>query len=82
MERILIGAVDREGRVLHALGEPVSRMVINQYTFIDINSLVRWTVDGEEGWGEDQDMWPVHAFADARRARTSSTAARLAASRG
>jgi hypothetical protein len=42
-------------------------MIVNRHTFIDINSLVRWDLDGHEAWGEDQDMWPVHAFAETRR---------------
>ena len=41
------------------MGTPVSRMIINRHTFIDINSLIRWDLDGDEAWGEDQDMWPV-----------------------
>ena len=77
-ERIVVSAVDMEGRELRAVGEPVSRMIIDRHTFIDINSLVRWDFDGETAWGEDQDMWPVHTFAAARRAgafsRTTATA--------
>ena len=38
-------------------------MIINRHTFIDINSLVRWELDGAVAWGEDQDMWPVHRWA-------------------
>jgi hypothetical protein len=68
VERVEITATDAAGRQLRAVGEPVSRMIINRHTFIDINSLVRWDVDGQVAWGEDQDMWPVHAFAAARRA--------------
>ncbi len=67
--RVDITATDMAGRELRAVGEPVSRMIINRHTFIDINSLVRWDVDGATGWGEDQDMWPVHTYADARRRR-------------
>ena len=65
---VRIEAVDMDGRGLDAVGAPVSRMVVNRHTFIDINSLVRWEVGGQTGWGEDQDMWPVHTFAAARRA--------------
>jgi hypothetical protein len=64
---IVIDAHDRKGRRLRAVGEAVSRMIVNRHTFIDINSLVRWEVDGETAWGEDQDMWPVHTFAAFRR---------------
>jgi hypothetical protein len=68
IDRIVMNATDQEGRELRAVGTPVSRMIINRHTFIDINSLVVWDLDGAEAWGEDQDMWPVHTFAaDARR---------------
>ncbi len=65
--RVEIQAHDTEGRTLHALGEPLSRIVINRHTFIDINSLVRWEINGEGGHGEDQDMWPVHRWSRMRR---------------
>lgn len=66
---ITIDATDAEGRRLRAVGEPVSRIIINRHTFIDINSLIRWEIDGAVAWGEDQDMWPVHTFAARQRAR-------------
>lgn len=65
--RVEIQAHDTEGRTLHALGEPLSRIVINRHTFIDINSLMRWEINGEGGYGEDQDMWPVHRWSRMRR---------------
>ncbi|MEU1957246.1 DUF7065 domain-containing protein [Nocardia rhamnosiphila] len=60
---------DCDGRELNATGTPINRIVINRHTFIDINSVIRWTIDGvpAEGWGEDQDMWPVHAWAENHR---------------
>ena len=64
--RIELQAKDAEGREIVAVGEPVSRIIINRHTFIDINSLVRWTINGEIGWGEDQDMWPVHRWSRMR----------------
>ena len=70
--RVEIQAHDTEGRELHAVGEPLSRIVINRHTFIDINSLIRWKINGESGHGEDQDMWPVHRWSRMRRtARTA-----------
>ena len=68
IERVEVEATDMDGRELRAVGEPVSRMIVNRHTFIDINSLLRWDLDGDEAWGEDQDMWPVHTFAAASRA--------------
>jgi hypothetical protein len=65
--RITIEARDVAGRDMVASGVPVSRMVINRHTFIDVNSLIRWDLDGTIAWGEDQDMWPVHRWARTRR---------------
>jgi len=65
--RIELQARDADGREIVAVGEPVSRIIINRHTFIDINSLVRWDINGEGGWGEDQDMWPVHRWSRMRR---------------
>jgi hypothetical protein len=64
---IRIDANDVTGRRLVATGAPVSRLIVNRHTFIDINSLVRWNIDGVIGWGEDQDMWPVHGWAARQR---------------
>ncbi len=65
--RVTLVASDVEGRELVAAGVPVSRMIINRHTFIDVTSLVRWDLNGALAWGEDQDMWPVHRWARARR---------------
>ena len=71
--RVEIQARDAEGRELLAVGTPLSRIVINRHTFIDINSLIRWEINGEGGHGEDQDMWPVHRWSRMRRnARTAN----------
>jgi hypothetical protein len=67
--RITVTARDVRGRELNATGMPVSRIIINRHTFIDISSLVRWELDGALAWGEDQDMWPVHRWARERRDR-------------
>jgi hypothetical protein len=59
---------DADGRLLQARGVPVSRVILNRHTFIDINSLIHWDLNGREAWGEDQDMWPVHRWSRTRRA--------------
>ena len=75
--RVELRLRDREGRELEAVGEPVSRIVTNRHTFIDINSLVRWDLGGGEiAWGEEQDMWPVHRFARWRREQRGSASVR------
>ncbi len=68
--RVELHVSDQEGRELVARGEPVSRIIINRHTFIDISSLVRWDC-GDDGiaWGEEQDMWPMHRFARMMRER-------------
>lgn len=67
--RITLTGKDTEGRQFTAVGTPVSRIILNRHTFIDINSLIRWDIDGAVAWGEDQDMWPVHRWARFRRER-------------
>ena len=70
---IELDATDAEGRQLQAVGQPVSRIIVDRHTFIDSNSLVRWDVDGTEAWGEDQDMWPVHEWSSNGRARREAS---------
>jgi hypothetical protein len=53
---------DRDGRDFHAVGESVSRMAVNRHAAVTWTSLVRWSLDGQIGWGEDQDMWPVQQW--------------------
>ncbi len=65
--RVEIQARDADGRELLAVGTPLSRIVINRHTFIDVNSLTQWDINGEGGHGEDQDMWPVHRWSRMRR---------------
>ncbi|MGE0859668.1 MAG: hypothetical protein AB7I01_07960 [Gammaproteobacteria bacterium] len=67
--RITLTAQDAEGRELRAVGVPVSRIILNRHTFIDVNSLIRWDIDGVTAWGEDQDMWPVHRWSRLARER-------------
>ena len=46
-------------------------MIVDRHTFIDVNSLVQWDLDGRTAWGEDQDMWPVHDWSSRRREERS-----------
>ena len=65
---ITIEAIDDRGRRLHATGRRLSGIIINRHSFIDSNGLIAWTINGHPGHGEDQDMWPIHDWAAARRA--------------
>ena len=62
-QKIWIEAEDQLGRKLSAQGEAQSRIIINRHSFIDSMSLVRWSLDGTEAWGEDQDIWPIERWA-------------------
>lgn len=68
--QITLQGTDAKGRPFKATGTPVSRIIINRHTFIDINSLIRWELNGKLAWGEDQDMWPVHRWARRQREQT------------
>jgi len=76
VDRVEIDAQDANGDRFAASGRALSRITINRHSFIDVNSLVRWQVPGPRGgvewWGEDQDMWPVHRWAAARRSATGN----------
>ncbi|MGR3321206.1 MAG: DUF7065 domain-containing protein [Sagittula sp.] len=68
IDTIAIEGRDADGASFRAEGRPLSRIVINRHSFVDINSLIEWTFeDGTVAWGEDQDIWPVHEFSAMRR---------------
>ena len=75
ISEIRLEGVDVNGDAFSARGRSVSRIIINRHTFIDVNSLVRWELEGPGlepdtvWWGEDQDMWPVHTWSAAKRSR-------------
>ena len=69
MRRMVVDAVDSDGRVLHAEGESVSRMAIpiSGVHGVCWQSLVHWTINGVDAWGDDQDAWPLHQWSAFRR---------------
>ena len=66
---ITIDATDERGRTLHAEGQRMSGLIINRHSFIDSNGLIEWSIDGHQGHGEDQDMWPIHEWRSAASQR-------------
>jgi hypothetical protein len=70
--RIVIEGRDERGRNLEAVGTRLSGIIINRHSFIDSNGLIAWSINGHEGDGEDQDMWPVHDWAAFRRESRSA----------
>jgi len=68
--RVLVTAVDEEGRELRAEGECVNRlMVFLNENLCGWNSLVRWDVNGMEAWGEHHDNFSAHGMRRFARAR-------------
>lgn len=60
---ITITAIDSSGRALEAVGECVNRIVFTPYPkMLNWTSLTRWSFDDGQGWGEDQDVWPLDAW--------------------
>ncbi|MEE2665523.1 MAG: hypothetical protein VX681_15510 [Myxococcota bacterium] len=71
MTRIFVEASDTQGRRLEAQGESLSRMAMKIPGVHGVvwTSLVRWTINGIEAWGEDQDAWPIQSWLMFRRER-------------
>ncbi len=68
---IRVDGVDAAGTPFVAAGRSVSRIIINRHSFIDVNSVIEWRLEGDDQgllwWGEDQDMWPMHRWSAAKR---------------
>ena len=73
---VAIEAEDRAGRAVYATGTPESRIIVNRHSHIDSMSLVRWSLNEAEAWGEDQDLWPYERWAQAHRRNRAARAQR------
>lgn len=62
-----IDAVDEQGNQVSVTGESRSRMVLSGATNVCVNSVMLWQVDGREVHGEDQDVWSMKEWRQARR---------------
>ncbi len=69
MTSIVVTGTDDEGRDFEAVGESVSRMAmpISGVAGVCWQSLVRYELNGIEGYGDDQDAWPLSTWAAFRR---------------
>lgn len=70
--KIVIEGKDELGRDLVAKGTRLSGIIINRHSFIDSNGLIEWEINGHKGYGEDQDMWPVHDWSAFRRGQRNA----------
>jgi hypothetical protein len=69
LRSITVEAEDTAGRTFVATGTGLSRMAmpIPGVHAVVWSSLVRWEIDGQPAWGEDQDAWPIHEWSAFRR---------------
>jgi hypothetical protein len=69
IRRIVVSGRDELGRSLEAEGEALSRMAfpIGGAHGVCWTSLVRYSINGVPAWGDDQDAWPLAAWAAMRR---------------
>ncbi|MBL7487577.1 hypothetical protein I6A60_13875 [Frankia sp. AgB1.9] len=62
-EAIAIDVTDAEGRTAHISGTTVNRFVVNLYPSLLVwECQTRWTMDGVDLVGEDEDNWGIHDF--------------------
>lgn len=62
---VTIDAHDALGRSLHAEGVPVAGQQTLIYpSMLCWNQLMHWKLDGEDAWGEDQDIWHPRKWRD------------------
>jgi hypothetical protein len=54
-----LDVVDELGRTTTGRAQAVSRLVLPSSTSLCTNTALRWTVDGQDLHGEDQDVWPL-----------------------
>lgn len=68
LEERIVGT-DEGGRKFEAIGTALSRIAVNRHTAVTWTSLMAWSIDGQGGHGEDQDMWPVGNWSAFRAGR-------------
>jgi hypothetical protein len=67
-QSVVIDAVDELGRSLKAEGRAFNALCFTPYPrMLNWTTTLTWQIDGEFGVGEDQDVWPIHRWAAARR---------------
>lgn len=67
--RVLIDAVDADGRRLEAEGRSISRiaMPVPGVHGVVWASVCEWTINGVAAWGDDQEPWPIMTWSNRRR---------------
>ena len=58
-----IDVTDEQGRTAHIEGTNVNRFIVNLYPSLLVwECQTRWTMDGIDLVGEDEDNWGIHDF--------------------
>ncbi len=66
VETLEISVVDESGTEVAATGRARSRMILPGATNICINTLLEFEIEGRTVYGEDQDVWSIDLFRQAR----------------
>lgn len=76
LDRITVQAEDTDGRRFTAVGTSSSRMAmpIPGVHGVVWTSLIDWSIDDVQAWGEDQDAWPINGWSAFRRQASEATA--------
>ncbi|MEE2031313.1 DUF7065 domain-containing protein [Rhodococcus chondri] len=69
VERLEIAVIDEHGAEIVATGTARSRMILPGATSVCINTLIEFEIDGRTVYGEDQDVWSIDLFRQARSNR-------------
>ncbi len=69
VNRVQIDAVDEFGVQHQAIGRSVSHFLWPPSRWLTSTSFIEWAVDGQQAWGEDQDLWQYDQWIAAWRAR-------------
>jgi hypothetical protein len=67
--RARIDVADEFGVKHRAIGRSLSHFLWPPSRWLTSTSFVEWTVDGQQPWGEDQDLWQYDQWIAAWRAR-------------
>ena len=66
VDSLEIAVVDGNGTELAVTGRARSRMILPAATSVCVNTLLEFEIDGRTVYGEDQEVWPIERFRQAR----------------
>lgn len=67
IDELTIAVIDDRGKEFAVHGTSRSRLVLPGSTSVCVNSLLEFDLNGDKVYGEDQDVWPIKEFRQARQ---------------